>query len=52
MSANEPVIPISTEEPIDYARLFRDYQLDGAFDEMRTSDGAIRPEYQALWSNF
>ena len=48
MSANEPVIPVSTEEPIDYARLFRDYQLDGAFDEMRTPDGGIRPEYQAL----
>jgi uncharacterized circularly permuted ATP-grasp superfamily protein len=48
MSANEPFIPGSTEEPIDYARLFRDYQLDGAFDEMRTPDGGIRPEYQAL----
>ena len=31
-----------------YERLFRDYQLDSAFDEMRTPDGGVRPEYQEL----
>jgi uncharacterized circularly permuted ATP-grasp superfamily protein len=55
MSADEPVITASTSQPeerqsapIEYERLFRDYLLDGAFDEMRTPDGGIRPEYQAL----
>jgi uncharacterized circularly permuted ATP-grasp superfamily protein len=33
---------------MDIERLFRDYLLDGAFDEMRTPDGGIRPHYQAL----
>jgi uncharacterized circularly permuted ATP-grasp superfamily protein len=28
--------------------LFRDYLIDGAYDEMRTPDGGIRPHYQAL----
>jgi hypothetical protein len=35
-------------KPIAIERLFRDYFLDGAFDEMRTPDGGIRPHYQAL----
>ena len=55
MSADEPVITASTSQPderksapIEYERLFRDYLLDGAFDEMRTPDGGIRPEYLAL----
>ena len=48
MSANEPVTTASAGKPIDLERLFRDYLLDGAFDEMRTPDGGIRPEYQAL----
>ncbi len=28
--------------------LFGNYPLDGAFDEMRDADGAVRPHYQAL----
>src|ERR1700735_5657210 len=48
MSANESVPAASAAKPIDHERLFRDYLLDGAFDEMRTPDGGIRPEYQAL----
>jgi uncharacterized circularly permuted ATP-grasp superfamily protein len=60
MSADEPVITASASQsveragapvestPFDLDRLFRDYMLDGAFDEMRTPDGGIRPEYQAL----
>src|SRR5271168_4610656 len=48
MSADEPVFTTSAEKQIDLERLFCDYQLDGAFDEMRTSDGSIRPIYQAL----
>jgi uncharacterized circularly permuted ATP-grasp superfamily protein len=35
-------------KPLELERLFRDYLLDGAFDEMRTPDGGIRPHYQAL----
>ena len=46
MSANEAAT--SAARPIDQERLFRDYLLDGAFDEMRTPDGGIRPHYQAL----
>jgi uncharacterized circularly permuted ATP-grasp superfamily protein len=47
--APAPAGPIPVEPtPAQYDRLFRDYQLDGAFDEMRTPDGGIRPEYQAL----
>lgn len=34
--------------PAALDRLFRDYQLDGAYDEMRTSDGTTRPHYLAL----
>ena len=34
--------------PMDMERLFRDYLLDGAYDEMRMPDGSIRPHYQAL----
>jgi uncharacterized circularly permuted ATP-grasp superfamily protein len=50
MSANKPVTDVAASDakPIEHERLFRDYLLDGAFDEMRTPDGAIRPEYQAL----
>src|ERR1700735_457638 len=48
MSANESVPAASAAKPIDHERLFRDYLLDGAFDEMRTPDGGIRPHYQAL----
>ena len=48
MSAHEAVPAASTAKPIDHERLFRDYLLDGAFDEMRTPDGGIRPEYLAL----
>jgi hypothetical protein len=46
----EPVETTITaaSQPISYERLFRDYLLDGAFDEMRTPDGGIRPHYQAL----
>ena len=36
------------KKPIALDRLFRDYLLDGAYDEMRTPDGGIRPHYQAL----
>jgi hypothetical protein len=46
MSANEAAT--SAAKPIDLERLFRDYLLDGAFDEMRTPEGGIRPHYQAL----
>jgi uncharacterized circularly permuted ATP-grasp superfamily protein len=38
----------ATSAPIAEERLFRDYLLDGAYDEMRTPDGGIRPHYQAL----
>jgi uncharacterized circularly permuted ATP-grasp superfamily protein len=34
--------------PIDLDRLFRDYLVDGCYDEMRTPEGGIRPHYQAL----
>ena len=34
--------------PTHIERLFRDYLLDGAYDEMRMPDGSIRPHYQAL----
>jgi len=33
---------------MDMERLFRNYLLDGAYDEMRMPDGSIRPHYQAL----
>lgn len=59
MSANEPLERndsgiaeernASGAEPrAAYEKLFRDYQLDSAFDEMRTPDGGVRPEYLAL----
>jgi len=35
-------------EPLALGMLFSDYLLDGAFDEMRTPDGGVRPEYKAL----
>ena len=38
----------SDRKPMDLERLFRDYLLDGAYDEMRTPDGGIRPTYKAL----
>jgi uncharacterized circularly permuted ATP-grasp superfamily protein len=38
----------SEKKPLELERLFRDYLLDGAYDEMRTPDGGIRPHYQAL----
>jgi len=54
-SMNEPSYARSESEseerekkPIDLERLFRDYLIDGAFDEMRTPDGGIRPHYHAL----
>jgi uncharacterized circularly permuted ATP-grasp superfamily protein len=34
--------------PIELEKLFRDYLMDGAFDEMRTPEGGIRPHYEAL----
>jgi uncharacterized circularly permuted ATP-grasp superfamily protein len=68
MSANEPVPTDSSsgenaadglavpekaaKTPMPLERLFRDYLMDGAFDEMRTPDGGIRPEYQALIESF
>jgi uncharacterized circularly permuted ATP-grasp superfamily protein len=59
MSANEPleidspglVSELSengAEARAGYEQLFRDYQLDSAFDEMRTPDGAVRGEYREL----
>ena len=59
MSVNEPLqmddpgIPggwneSGAEPRAAYEKLFRDYQLDSAFDEMRTPDGGVRPEYLAL----
>jgi len=44
-SAAEQVIE---KKPLELDRLFRDYLLDDAYDEMRTPDGGIRPHYQAL----
>src|ERR1022692_361688 len=38
----------SDRKPIPLEKLFRDYLLDGAYDEMRMPDGSIRPHYQAL----
>jgi uncharacterized circularly permuted ATP-grasp superfamily protein len=48
MSANNSVTAASDLKPIEVEKLFRDYLLDGAFDEMRTPDGSIRPHYRAL----
>jgi uncharacterized circularly permuted ATP-grasp superfamily protein len=48
MSANVPVSAPGAGKPIEVERLFRDYLLDGAYDEMRTPDGSIRPQYKAL----
>ncbi|HEY9127038.1 MAG TPA: circularly permuted type 2 ATP-grasp protein [Acidobacteriaceae bacterium] len=59
MSANEPIeidspsladeLSESNVEPrAAYEKFFRDYPLDSAFDEMRTPDGAVRPEYREL----
>jgi uncharacterized circularly permuted ATP-grasp superfamily protein len=56
MSANDPVSIDSSpdrdarpfDRPPNLDRLFRDYLLDDAFDEMRTRDGDIRPHYRAL----
>ncbi len=31
--------------------LFRDYQLDGAYDEMLDSSGVVRPQYQPLYKD-
>jgi uncharacterized circularly permuted ATP-grasp superfamily protein len=48
-STSRPVAKMdSPTQPMELERLFRDYMLDGAFDEMRTQDGGIRPQYQAL----
>jgi len=40
--------PAQNGEPLALGMLFSDYLLDGAFDEMRTPDGGVRPEYKAL----
>jgi uncharacterized circularly permuted ATP-grasp superfamily protein len=49
MSSSQPSQPtegVSSADAVE--RLFRDYLLDGAYDEMRTPDGGIRPQYQEL----
>jgi len=47
---SDPVVGITEQrrELISVDRLFRDYLLDGAYDEMRTQDGSIRPQYKNL----
>src|SRR5579863_4184003 len=39
---------MSTSLPVEVESLFGDYPLDSAFDEMRESDGDLRPHYRAL----
>jgi uncharacterized circularly permuted ATP-grasp superfamily protein len=34
--------------PVEMETLYGDYPLDGALDEMRESDGSVRPHYRAL----
>lgn len=39
---------MSTGLPAEVETLFGDYPLDGAFDEMRKTNGEVRPHYRAL----
>jgi uncharacterized circularly permuted ATP-grasp superfamily protein len=39
---------MSASHPVESDRLFGDYPLDQAFDEMREATGKVRPHYRAL----
>lgn len=39
---------MSAGHPVEMETLYGDYPLDRAFDEMRESDGSVRPQYRAL----
>src|SRR6202789_3483921 len=39
---------MSASQPVEMDSLFGDYPLDKAFDEMRESNGDVRPHYRAL----